>query len=879
MKWLSVTSLRSRFLVLILLAILPAIGLTIYNASRMRKTALTGVENNVARDATLIAGEVERLINSTREILTVFSRFDQIRSPDPDTCDTYLAVLRIDFTRYLNLGITDKNGDVICSALPFQSTVNVADRDYFQQAMRTYDFAVGAYQVGRITNRPAINMGYPILDDRNRPTGIVFAALDLGGLGSPLKVTFSSLAGSTDISIVGASGRILSRYPEEEGLIGHDFPEFSLVKPILENGHGHGIVEGRAREGETILISVAEIPPIVSGETLYVITRIATSIAFAGVNAQFRRNMTTLAFLAAFIVAATWFGSRLFVLKPVQTLLGATEKLSRGDLGVRSGPPYQKGELGNLAKSFDEMTVALKKRKEEKERAEEALRLSENEYRSIVNNSPFGIYRSTTEGQFQTVNPALVEILGYESEAELLKVTMTKDLYTDPAEGTRAIQQILRHSKEKPSEFIWKRKDGKPVYVRVLTTLVRNPEGAPAYIEGFVEDETGKRLLENQYLHSQRLEAVGQLTGGISHDFNNLLGVILGYTDLVIHKLAPGDPILERMEEIRRAADRAADLTKQLLAFSRKQVFEPGVLDLNGIVSRMKTMLTRLVGDDIDLRIIPAKSIGRVKSDSGQIEQVIMNLVVNARDAMPEGGELVIETANVDSPETRTREGAMFPEGRYVMLSVSDTGSGMDDDTKAKIFEPFFTTKEPGKGTGLGLSTVYGIVKQSNGFIWVYSELGRGTAFKIYLPEVEEEATIEREGKDLAPLAVGSETILVAENDAALRKVISEFLETSGYTLVEVDNPSEIPRFVERHPDPIHLMITDVVMPQMDTQKLVKEIGAMNPGMKVLYISGYTRNSIAIQGTLKEGISFLSKPFTREALLRKVRAVLDPGDA
>ena len=877
MKWQVSKRLPTRFLVLVLLALLPAIGLTIYNASRMRQAALTDIEKNVERDATLIAGEVERLIESTREILTVFSRFDQIHSPDPDTCSSYLAVLRIDFTRYLNIGIADKDGDIICSALPFQGTVNVADRDYFQQAMRTYDFAVGAYQIGRITNHPTINMGYPILDDRNRPAGVVYAALDLGELGSSLKETFSSMAGSTDISIVDASGRILSRYPEEKGLIGHDFREFSLVMPIL--GKGHGIVEERTGGGETILISVAEIPPIVSGKPLFAITRIAKHIAFAGVNAQFRRNIMMLTFLTVFILAATWFGSKLFVLKPVQTLLNATEKVSVGDLDVRSGPPYQKGLLGDLAKSFDKMTVALKKRKEEKERAEEALRLSENEYRSIVNNSPFGIYRCTPEGKIQMVNPALVKMLGYESEVELVKVTIATDLFTDPTERMRAVQESLQHDKERHFEFTWKRKDGKPISVRVLATLVRNPEGGPAYIEGFVEDETNKRLLENQYLRSQRMEAVGQLTGGISHDFNNLLGVILGYTDLVINQLAPGDPILEKMEEIRRAADRAADLTKQLLAFSRKQVFEPGVLDLNGILSRMKTMLKRLTGDDIDLRIIPATSIGRVKSDGGQIEQVIMNLVVNARDAMPEGGELVIETANVDSPETRTREGAMFPEGRYVMLSVSDTGNGMDDETKAKIFEPYFTTKEPGKGTGLGLSTVYGIVKQSNGFIWVYSELGRGTVFKIYLPEVAEEVTIERERKVLAPLAVGSETILVAENDAALRKVISEVLETSGYKLLKVDNPSEILRFVGRHPGPIHLMITDVVMPKIDTQKLVKEIGAMTPGMKVLYISGYTRDSISTQETLKEGFSFLSKPFTREALLRKVRAILDPGDA
>ncbi|MGA7105353.1 MAG: ATP-binding protein [Candidatus Deferrimicrobiaceae bacterium] len=836
------------------------------------------VEKDVLRDATLIATEVERQIELTREILKVLSVGDQIRSPTPDTCSGDFATLRIEFTQFLNIGIADKNGNVICSALPIpsQRPVNVADREYFRKAMRTYDFAVGGYQIGRITNLPAINMAYPIFDDRNRPNGVVYAALNLEQLGTSLKNTFGKLAGRTNITIVDSSGRILSRHPEEKGLVGQSFPEFSLVTPIL--GNGHGIAVGKDEEGETILFSVAEVPPVISGETLYVISRVLMRIAFAEVNALFHRNMTTLTFLSAIIFALTWFGSRLFVLNPVQSLLHATEKLSGGDLEVRSGPPYQNGELGDLAKSFDEMTIALKKREEERERAEEALRFSEIEYRSIVHRSPFGIYRATLEGKFQTVNPALIEMLGYESEAELLNVDIASDIYADPEERKQAIQEILLHEKGRRWEFTWKSKNGKPISVRVHARLIRDSDGAPAYFEGFVEDETEKRRLENQFLHSQRLEAVGRLAGGVAHDFNNLLGVILGYTDLVTGGFSPGDPLLEKMGEIRKAAERAADLTKQLLAFSRKQVFEPRVLNLDETVSKMENMLRRLLGEDIDLRITHPKGTGRAKVDPGQIAQVVMNLAVNARDAMPEGGKLLIETENVVVPETQTREGATFPEGRYVMLSVSDTGSGMDDDTKAKIFEPFFTTKEPGKGTGLGLSTVYGIVKQSGGFIWVYSELGRGTVFKIYLPEVEEDVTIEQEQEAPSLLAIGSETILVAEDDAALRNVMYEFLESSGYKLLKVDNLSEILRIVEGHPGHIHLMITDVVMPGMGGQELAKQIGSMKPGMKVLYISGYSSNAITLHGVLKEGTFFLSKPFTREAFLRKVRTVLDPDN-
>jgi nitrogen-specific signal transduction histidine kinase/CheY-like chemotaxis protein len=408
--------------------------------------------------------------------------------------------------------------------------------------------------------------------------------------------------------------------------------------------------------------------------------------------------------------------------------------------------------------------------------------------------------------------------------------------------------------------------------------MVPNAEGSPAYYEVFVEDETERRALEMQFLHSQRLEAVGRLAGGVAHDFNNLLSVILGYCEILIGRREGHSELRSKLEEIRKAAKRAADLTRQLLAFSRRQVLELKVLNLNDVIYHSKNMLQRLIGEDIELLLNLSLDIGRVRIDPGQLEQVIMNLVVNARDAMPHGGKLVIETHKVEynEPQIRLHGETTMPAGSYAMAAVTDTGFGMDEETLRRIFEPFFTTKEVGKGTGLGLSTVYGIVKQSGGFIWAYSEKGVGTTFKIYLPRIEGEAESVPD-RPAAPPSRGSETVLVVEDDAPIRNLLREFLEAYGYRVLVAGGSAEALQIAGARQGPIHLLITDVIMPGESGVQLAERLVRIRPEVSVLYISGYSNDAISVHGVLKEGTRFLSKPFSRDMLANKVREVLDAG--
>ena len=371
------------------------------------------------------------------------------------------------------------------------------------------------------------------------------------------------------------------------------------------------------------------------------------------------------------------------------------------------------------------------------------------------------------------------------------------------------------------------------------------------------------------------METIGRLASGLAHDFNNLLTAILGHCDILLRRLSEEDRTRKGIEEIRSAGERAAGLTRQLLAYSRRQVLTPQVIDLNASVTSMIPLLRRLIGEDIELHPTLEPDLGHVEADPSQIEQVIMNLVVNARDSMPRGGSLVVETWNVELDETFAKRHAPTRPGRYVMLAVSDTGSGMDEETRTRIFEPFFTTKQLGKGTGLGLATVYGIVKQSGGYIWVYSEPGMGTTFKIYLPRVDAEISRETASKTSPQPPRGSETVLLVEDDRTVRSLASEMLELNGYTVLQARDGPEALDLVRRHGHPIHLLLTDVVMPQMSGRQLAEGIAAIHPGIRVLYMSGYTDGVIAHHGMLDAGVAYLQKPFTADFLARKVREVLD----
>jgi PAS domain S-box-containing protein len=511
----------------------------------------------------------------------------------------------------------------------------------------------------------------------------------------------------------------------------------------------------------------------------------------------------------------------------------------------------------------------------ERKRSAEALRQSEARYRRQVENAVYGIFRASVEDRFLEVNPALVAMLGYGSIAEVLLLRLSRDLYVNPEELAEIIQSCRHQDRIGNMEVRWKRKGSLPFTVRLSGRVVRDLEGEVESLEMIAEDVTERWMLEQQLLQSQKMEAVGRLAGGIAHDFNNLLTIIKGYNELMREQIGPKDPWWEATEEIGKAADRSASLTRQLLAFSRKQVLEPKILNLSAVITNLATMLQRLLGEDVVLATALGDDLGRIKADPGQIEQVVMNLAVNARDAMPRGGQLLIATSNVTVDNSRAREHAELKPGHYVLMEVSDTGVGMDAATVARIFDPFFTTKALGRGTGLGLATVYGIVKQSEGYIWVDSELGSGTAFKVYLPRVNDAEVDIATPASKAESAKGTETILVVEDEDGLRMLVAEMLRRFGYTVFETGLGEDALLLCGRDPQPFHLLLTDVVLPQMNGRELAERVTALHPGVKVLYMSGHTSDAVLRRGIERHKAAFLEKPFSLDALVQKVREVLD----
>jgi two-component system, cell cycle sensor histidine kinase and response regulator CckA len=511
----------------------------------------------------------------------------------------------------------------------------------------------------------------------------------------------------------------------------------------------------------------------------------------------------------------------------------------------------------------------------EHKRNEEALRRSEARYRSLVQSAVYGIYRSSLEGRFFDVNPALITMLGYDSAEEVLALDPKSDVFLDPSEQARVMGEFRRGARLDNVEVRWKCKDGSAITVRLSGRAVSSPEGTAEVLEIIAEDITERRVLENQFRQAQKMEAVGRLAGGVAHDFNNLLMVISGYAEVLLEQTRKGNPLYPKIEAIHQAADRATTLTRQLLAFSRKQLLELKVVDLNIIVEDMERLLCPLIGENIELHTQLAPDLGRTRADAGQIEQVIMNLVVNSKDAMPNGGTITIQTANarLNNEDRRSEYGYIHP-GVYVMLSVTDTGEGMDKETQLRIFEPFFTTKEKGKGTGLGLSTVYGIVKQSGGYVLVESEPRQGTTFRIYLPRVED--ALEPAGLMGASRsqAGGSETVLLVEDEESVRQLVRETLELKGYKILEADNGEAALQIVSDYSGKIDMLITDVVMPGMSGRELSARLCASYPQTKVLYLSGYTEDAIVHEGVIDPDTAFLQKPFTLQMLARKVREVL-----
>jgi PAS domain S-box-containing protein len=513
----------------------------------------------------------------------------------------------------------------------------------------------------------------------------------------------------------------------------------------------------------------------------------------------------------------------------------------------------------------------------ERKRAEETLQESEEKYRLLVNQIPAVVYIGYPDWSLDCFDRKIEELTGYAKEDFDSRRRTWLDLVfpEDIDKAKKRFRAAVKGDGSYVTEHRIRNKTGEVSWIQARNRIILDAAGKVEYISGVFFDITERKKMEDQLSKAQKMEVVGLLAGGVAHDFNNLLTAIMGYSDMIMMRLRQEDPLYPYVQEISKAAARGASLTHQLLAFSRKQILQPQVVNLNEVVLGMENMLRRLIGEDIDLLTSIDQELGFVKADPGQIEQIIMNLAVNAREAMPHGGNLTIETANVSLDQSYTRGHIDVSPGPYVMLAMSDNGLGMDAGTISHIFEPFFTTKETGKGTGLGLATVYGIVKQSGGHIWVYSEPGQGTTFKIYLPRVEE-LPEEAKPKAAAPAFLGgNETILVVEDDAVLRELISTALRTYGFTVMEAEHGGEALLICEREQAPIHLMLTDVVMPQMSGSALAERLKQLHPEMKIIFMSGYTENAIVHHGVLYAQVNFIPKPFKMLALMQKIREVLD----
>jgi len=999
----SVSSLRVRLLLVVLLATLPAFGLILYSTLEQRRLAARDAHAGALRLARIAAESHKDLIETGHHLLVVLAALPEVRGDDPATCSALFADLLTRFPRHTNVVAARPNGEVFCSGLPLGGPVNFADRPYFRQTLETRDFAVSDYLIGRISGKPVVTLSYPSLDTSGAVRAVVSVAVGLDWLGQ--LAAESRLPPGSTMTVVDRAGTILARVPDAERWVGKTVPEAPIIRAIL-NRTDEGTTQTTGVDGIERLYAFSPLRGPERVGNVYVSVGIPTAIAFAEVQRSLVRNLVGFGLVTGLMLVAAWVASDLLILRRVRVLTGAARQLAAGELITRAKLGTGRDELGALATTFDAMAESLETRTKElsrserrfanivdtaadaiisidadqrivrynrgaerifgysardvvgqpldvllpthltevhrrhvrdfatapetarqmgerkgvsgrrkdgtefpaeasiskvvhegettftvvlrditeRKRAEAALRESEALFRSAFEESGVGMALQGLDGQYLRVNRALCEMLGY-SEPELLArtfhaTTHPEDRDVDVDADRRVLAGEIRSSHQREKRYLHKL--GHVVWAVVNVSLVHARDGAPMYFLLQSQDSTLRKQaeeaqaqLEDQLRQTQKVEAVGRLAGGVAHDFNNLLTVITGRAEMLLSRLGSDDPLRRHVQLIGKTAERAAALTRQLLAFSRKQVLQPKVLDLQAVVAGMEKMLRRLIGEDIELVAVPDPALGRVKADPGQLEQVILNLVVNARDAMPEGGRLTLETADVELDEAYARRHAGATPGRYVMLAVSDTGVGMDAATQARLFEPFFTTKGPGKGTGLGLATVYGIVKQSGGNIWVYSEPGRGTTFKIYLPRVDEAVEAVEPGQVLAEWPRGWETVLLVEDEEGVRDLAREIIQLQGYTVLEARHPGEALLVNEEHAGRIHLLVTDVVMPQMSGRELADRLASMRSETKVLYMSGYTDDAIVRHGVLDAHTPFVQKPFTPEALLRKIREVLD----
>lgn len=853
-------SIKVKLIILVLISALPLFTADLYNKFKNLQSARIDAQKWILHQAHMVSIEMDTFLNGSERLLIALSEIPEIKNQEWKKCRDIFSRLKPQYPHYENIFVIDRGGWVRCSAVAQKRPSYAGDRSYFKEVMKTGKFTVGEVQIGRITKKPVVVLAYPLRDSSGRQTGMVGAAISL----LRVKEIFDhlQLRENEVVTLIDQKGRIITSSSEPETLTLKDVSEEKWFKEIVRKGSGTFELEYFGVERLTAVSSPSKVK-------WYASVGVPSKEIFSPIQKDILRSISFSLLILVLALAISWlFGTR--IVSPLSRLAHGARELSAGRLGikvaVRTGD-----ELEDLARNFNQMSVELKEN-------EETLRESEERFRSLVQSAVDGIISADSSGKIISWNRGAENIFGYAEEEVILKplTILMPERYREAHQKGFERMHSTGESRiaGKIIELYGLRKDGDEFPLEISLSLWKFHE--ETFCTAIVRDITEHKKLEEQFRHAQKMDAIGQLAGGIAHDFNNMLNAIIGFGSLMEMNMNDDDPNRAHLKEILSAGERATHLTRSLLAYSRKQIIDLKSENLNEIIRAVEKFLRRIIGEDIELKTILSDKELIAMVDSSQIQQVIMNIATNARDAMPDGGELIIETGIVQMDEEYIKMHGYGERGMYALLSITDTGIGMDEITMKRVFEPFFTTKEIGGGTGLGLSIVYGIIKQHGGFINVYSEPGRGTTFKIYLPfiksEFEEAGTI----KEIAPYpAGGTEMVLIAEDDEAVRKLIRDVLERFGYKVIAAEDGEDAIEKFRENKEEIRLLLLDLIMPRKSGKDVYEEIKEIKPDIKAIFLSGYTADILFKRGILDEGLDFIHKPFSPREILRKVREVLD----
>lgn len=877
-------SIRSLLFAIVFIMAAFAACIIVYSGINVRNEKINEGLSHASVLADSLTAEHEKIVASAQQLMLTLSQLSEIRNPKAAGMQPILRNILKVTPWFSNIFIADREGRVLASALP-SGELNVSDRRYFINALATGRFSAGEFILSRFTGKPVLSLCYPFRDAAGNILGVIVMGIDLTQYRLLLD-TLALPAGSSYL-LLDHKGTILTRGINPDAFVGQQYDAAAFRR--MTAGPERDTFTAVAHDGIRRFLSCRRIT--LRGDQapyLYIRAGIPVVTSLAAADRALVLNLGLLTAALFFVVTLILFTVKHSILDRIGLLESASRRLAGGALDTKVSTLVGGGELGRLGQTFDHMAGQIALR-------EEALRESEQRYRALFEQSPDGIVLTDTEARIIEFNETAHRQLGYE-RAEFEKLSLSDiDSHESPAEIRTKITSILQ---EGSAAFTVRHrtKQGEDRDVHILTKVIEL-SGRPLmysiwhditerrkteeelgryrhHLEEMITERTKElSVLHDQLRQSQKLEAVGLLAGGIAHDFSNILTTVKGSAHILQKKLAPDSPLLRYVEQVLSSVGRATSLAQSLLAFGRKQTIDPRALSFNDVIQSMTKLLFQVMGEHIELRLQLTEKDPTIMADRSQFDQVLLNLATNARDAMPHGGTLTLQTDVLEMDEEFIDSHGFGSFGTYALMTVSDTGTGMDEETKGKIFEPFFTTKELNKGSGLGLAVTYGIVKQHNGYIDIETLPGKGTAFRIYLPSVGT-AALRTEAPGRAVTAGQGETVLLAEDDAAARKIMAEVLRLSGYTVIEAADGEEASRlFKERH-GKIDLVLLDVLMPRKDGGEVYEDIRSAAPETAVLFMSGYTRDIINSERILRQGLNFISKAASPEELLLKIREVL-----